>query len=92
MQPAQVAPGAKGTLKVTITILEGWHANAKAVMDSKLVPTTFATRPAANITWGTPKFPGKDRHGAGLSHRGEDIPGWRGDSGSVYGVQDGQAR
>lgn len=57
VQPAALAAGGQGTLKVTIKIMEGGHANANVTADPNLVPTAFTPKPAAGIAWGRPVYP-----------------------------------
>ena len=57
VEPAAVAPGAPATLKVTLHIMEGGHANANTVADPNLIPTSFTPQPVAGIAWSAPKYP-----------------------------------
>jgi hypothetical protein len=57
VEPATVAPGGTATLKITLNILEGGHANSNIPTDPNMVPTSYTAKPVAGIVWGTPLYP-----------------------------------
>jgi DsbC/DsbD-like thiol-disulfide interchange protein len=57
VEPATVAPGGEATLRITLNILEGGHANSNVPADRNLVPTRFTPKAAAGIVWGNPRYP-----------------------------------
>jgi DsbC/DsbD-like thiol-disulfide interchange protein len=57
VEPATVAPGGEATLKITLNILEGGHANSNVPADPNLVPTRFTAKATTGITWGNPRYP-----------------------------------
>ena len=56
-EPAVLAPGAQGTLRITLKIMEGGHANSNVPADPNMVPTTFTAKPAEGVVWGRPHYP-----------------------------------
>jgi thiol-disulfide isomerase/thioredoxin len=57
IEPASLAPGARGTLNLTLKIMEGGHANSNITADPNLVPTTFTPKPTPSVTWARPMYP-----------------------------------
>jgi hypothetical protein len=57
VEPARLTAGGQGTLKVTLKIVEGGHANSNITADPNLVATSFTPKPAAGIAWGRPRYP-----------------------------------
>lgn len=57
VEPASVAPGGQATLKITLNILEGGHANSNIPADPNMVPTSYTAKPAAGVVWGSPLYP-----------------------------------
>jgi hypothetical protein len=57
VEPASVAPGGEAALEITLSILEGGHANSNIPSDPNLVPTRFIAKAAAGIVWGGPRYP-----------------------------------
>src|SRR5262245_61620258 len=55
--PAQVKPGAKATLKLTLELPDDTHVNSNAPRDSNLIPTVFTPQATAGIVWGKPRYP-----------------------------------
>ncbi len=57
VEPVSLPPGGQGTLKVTIKLMEGGHANCNIPADPNMVPTAFTPKAAAGVTWGRPRYP-----------------------------------
>lgn len=55
--PAQVAPGGKATLVLTLQMKPRWHLYDPNPGDKFLTPTTFAPASAAGVGYGKPAFP-----------------------------------
>ena len=57
VQPANVAPGGQGTLKLTLKLMETGHANSNVTSDPNLIPTEFAPAESKGIAWARPSYP-----------------------------------
>lgn len=55
--PAQLKPGAKAVLTLTLEMADDAHINSNAPRDPNLIPTVFTPQPTAGIVWGQPRYP-----------------------------------
>ncbi len=55
--PAQLKPGAKAVLTITLEMADDTHVNSNAPRDPNLIPTVFTTQSTAGIVWGKPQYP-----------------------------------
>ena len=57
IEPATLAPGARGQLTVTLDIPDGCHIQSHAPREPFLIPTVVEVDPLGDVTLGAPAYP-----------------------------------
>ena len=57
LEPASIAAGGKGRLKITLRMAADLHVNANVTADPNLIPTSFTPGEVAGITWDKVQYP-----------------------------------
>ncbi|MDQ2800753.1 MAG: protein-disulfide reductase DsbD N-terminal domain-containing protein [Armatimonadota bacterium] len=55
--PAALAPGGRGTLRITLSINPRFHVNAHDPRNKMLIPTTLSLGKTSGVVFGPPQFP-----------------------------------
>lgn len=55
--PAALAPGGRGTLRITLSVNPRFHINAHDPRNKMLIPTTLSLGKTLGVVFGPPQFP-----------------------------------